>query len=91
MSVSKVPKLLGHGATVHGFRATFRNWAHEHTNYRDEVCELALAHVNSDTTRAAYARSALLDKRRLQMQDWERFGREGLPVRGKVIRIGNAE
>ncbi|MEZ5554792.1 site-specific integrase [Haliea sp.] len=91
VSVSKVPKQLGHDVTVHGFRATFRTWAQEHTNYRDEVCELALAHVNSDSTRAAYARSELLDKRRLLMQDWERFCREGLPARGKVIRIGNAE
>ena len=89
--VSKVPKQLGHDVTVHGFRATFRTWAQEHTNYRDEVCELALAHVNSDSTRAAYARSELLDKRRLLMQDWERFCRGGLPARGKVIRIGNAE
>ena len=33
------------GATVHGFRSTFRDWAAEHTNFPNEVCEAALAHA----------------------------------------------
>lgn len=72
-TISKTPKRIGYDVTAHGFRATFRTWAQEHTAYAEEVCELALAHVNDDKTRAAYARGELIDKRRLLMNDWERF------------------
>ena len=84
VAISKVPKKMGYDVTAHGFRATFRTWAQEHTSYPEEVPELALAHVNSDRTRAAYARSELLDKRRELMNDWERFCYKGLP-KGKVV------
>lgn len=40
---------MGHAdVTVHGFRRSFRNWSGEQINYPREICELALAHVNSD-------------------------------------------
>ena len=47
-----------------GFRSSFRDWAAERTELPREVCELALAHVNSDRVEAAYRRSDLFDKRR---------------------------
>lgn len=84
MTLKRVLKDMGHQVTQHGFRATFRTWAQEHTSYPEEVCELALAHVNSDATRAAYARSELIEKRRNLMAVWERFCREGLSSKGKV-------
>ena len=84
VTLAKVPRYMGHDVTAHGFRATFRTWAQECTSYPDEVCELALAHVNSDSTRAAYARSELIDKRRLLMADWERYCYKGKPA-GKVV------
>lgn len=71
--MSHIVKKMGMDATVHGFRSTFKDWARECTNYPDEVSELALAHVNNDATRAAYARSQLIEKRRLLMNDWENF------------------
>jgi integrase len=76
--------------TAHGFRSTFKDWARERTAYADEVSELALAHVNSDATRAAYARSELIDKRRLLMADWENFCLHGgsKDETGKVVSIG---
>lgn len=70
--------------TAHGFRSTFKDWAREHTGYADEVSELALAHVNSDATRAAYARSELIDKRRLMMVDWEQFCLRGVTQQQEV-------
>ncbi|WP_146003569.1 tyrosine-type recombinase/integrase [Kineobactrum sediminis] len=79
VTLVKVAKDMGHAVTQHGFRSSFRTWAQEHTTYADEVCELALAHVNSDASRAAYARSELIDKRRLLMNDWEQFCKYGLP------------
>ena len=90
--LSAVLKRMELSVTVHGFRSTFKDWAREHTAYADEVSELALAHVNSDATRAAYARSELIDKRRQMMADWERFTREGLPKQdgATVTPIGEA-
>ena len=76
--------------TAHGFRSTFKDWARERTAYADEVSELALAHVNSDATRAAYARSELIDKRRLMMADWEHYCLHGKAERKSdtIVPIG---
>ncbi|RQO73165.1 integrase [Aquitalea sp. FJL05] len=58
--------------TTHGFRSTFKDWARscKGTEFSDEVSELALAHVNSDQTRAAYARDQLIPQRMQLMQEW---------------------
>ena len=56
--------------TVHGFRATFRTWAAEQTNFPREVAEAALAHVIADDTEAAYQRGDLFEKRRKLMVAW---------------------
>ncbi len=73
------------GVTVHGFRSTFRDWASEAANAPREVAEMSLAHkVGSDVERA-YARSDLLDRRRVLMDRWSGF------VSGdsaKIINIG---
>ena len=57
-------------AVPHGFRSSFRDWAAECTETPREVCELALAHVNSDRVEAAYRRSDLFERRRKLMQQW---------------------
>lgn len=72
-SISKAPKRIGYDVTAHGFRSSFKDWSSECTSYPDEVSELALAHVNNDKTRAAYARSQLIDKRRSMMDDWDNY------------------
>jgi integrase len=61
------------GITMHGFRSTFRDWAAEETHYPRDVAEMALAHVISDATEAAYRRGDLLEKRRALMADWAAF------------------
>ena len=48
---------LAIGAVPHGFRSSFRDWAAECTAAPRNVCELALAHVNSDRVEAAYWRN----------------------------------
>jgi integrase len=63
--------------TPHGFRSTLKDWARTRTNYSDEVTELALAHINNDATRAAYARDELMDERIKLMNDWGRFCLQG--------------
>lgn len=90
MSISAVCKRMEVDATPHGFRSSFKDWARSMTSYADEVSELALAHVNSDATRAAYARDQLLPKRSRLMTDWSKFLREGMPASADVETIGAA-
>ena len=61
------------GATVHGFRSTFRDWAGDNTNFAREVIEHALAHRIKDKAEASYRRSAALEKRRQLMEAWARY------------------
>lgn len=77
------------GLTVHGFRSSFRDWAGERTNFPREVAEMALAHVTSDKTEAAYARSDLLDRRRRLMDAWASYCTSG-PGEGAVVPIREA-
>ncbi len=73
-------------ATVHGFRSTFRDWAAECTNFPNEVCEAALAHVIKDKSEAAYRRGDLFDKRRKLMDAWAAYC--AAPKTGKVVAFG---
>ncbi len=60
-------------AVPHGFRSSFRDWAAECTDTPREVCELALAHVNTDRVEAAYRRTDLFDRRRILMEAWAKY------------------
>jgi integrase len=61
------------GATVHGFRSSFRDWAGNCTNFPREVVETALAHVVGDSAEQAYRRSDALEKRRKLMEAWAAY------------------
>jgi len=63
----------GAGLTVHGFRSTFKDWANEVTTFPDFLSEMALSHISGDKVRDAYARAALLKKRRVLMEAWEAY------------------
>jgi integrase len=67
----------GGGATIHGFRSAFRDWAAEETHHQREVAEAALAHAVGDTVERAYRRGDALAKRRALMQDWAKFCESG--------------
>ena len=64
---------LAHRATVHGFRSAFRDWAAECTSAPHAVMELSLAHTVGSSVEQAYARSDLIEKRRVLMQTWADF------------------
>ena len=64
---------LAKRGTVHGMRASFRQWAMERTNADHAVMELSIAHAVGKATERAYARSDLLDKRRALMERWAAF------------------
>ena len=72
-TVSKLVKELGIDGTPHGMRSAFRDWASERTNTAHAVMEAALAHTIPNKAEAAYARSDLLDKRRVLMDAWARY------------------
>ena len=87
-ALSKLAQQLGIGAVPHGFRSSFRDWAAECTDAPGEVCELALAHVNTNATEAAYRRSDLFERRRALMEQWASFlsatESEGKPFIGRL-------
>lgn len=49
--------------TVHGFRAAFKSWASDETNFERDVIEACLTHAISDPLEAAYRRSDFFAKR----------------------------
>jgi integrase len=61
------------GATVHGFRSAFRDWAGEETSFPREIAEQALAHATGGAVEQAYRRGDALEKRRALMQAWAQF------------------
>ena len=72
-TISKMVRELAIPALPHGFRSSFRDWAAECSDAPREVCELALAHVNSDRVEAAYRRTDLFERRRELMEEWAAF------------------
>jgi integrase len=60
------------GASVHGLRSSFRDWAGDVADAPREVAEAALAHVVGGVE-GAYRRGTALDRRARLMEDWARF------------------
>jgi integrase len=60
------------GASVHGLRSTFRDWAGNLTFHSREVIEESLAHTLG-AVEGAYKRVAMMLKRRKLMADWAQF------------------
>ena len=50
------------GATVHGFRSSFRDWAGNVSNFPREITETAPAHVMEDKAEQAYRRRDALER-----------------------------
>ena len=73
VAISKLVRDLGIGAVPHGFRSSFRDWAAECSDAPREVCELALAHVNTNSIDAAYRRTDLFERRRALMEQWAAY------------------
>jgi integrase len=69
-AILAVMRRMGAGATVHGFRSTFRVWAAEQEGCPREIPELALAHAIGSAVEMAYQRSDLFERRRALMQQW---------------------
>ncbi|MGE0714319.1 MAG: tyrosine-type recombinase/integrase [Alphaproteobacteria bacterium] len=59
----------GRAVVPHGFRASFKGWSLAQ-GWPDPLSELALAHIDKDKVRAAYAREDMLEQRRPMMDAW---------------------
>lgn len=74
MSLLALLRRLGRDdITTHGFRATFKTWASDCTDYPREVIEAALAHTIGEQAEQSYQRGSWLPRRRALMDDWARF------------------
>ena len=71
--VSSIPDALGYDGVAHGFRTTFRTWGQEQQRFTEEALELCLKHLETDSTRAAYARSQLVEERRKILVAYEHW------------------
>ena len=88
LSRAAISNMLRHArieAVPHGFRSSFRDWAAECTDAPRDVCELALAHVNSDRVEAAYRRTDLFERRRGLMEQWAAFLAETASERIRLV------
>lgn len=74
------------GVVPHGFRATFRTWVAEQTDYSRDLAEAALAHTEGDKVVAAYQRGPMLEKRRKLMEDWAEYCSSPLQIMKKSAR-----
>jgi integrase len=63
----------GRSETIHGFRASFKTWAEERTNFPGIIVELSLAHRVGNAVENAYRRSDLATKRRKLMEAWGKY------------------
>jgi integrase len=73
MAMLELLRGMSPGHTVHGFRSTFMDWAHEQTAFPKVVIDMALAHTVPDKVEAAYRRGDLIEKRRKLMESWVRY------------------
>lgn len=61
------------GASPHGFRSSFSDWASESTMFQREVVEQCLAHTVGGSVELAYRRGDILEKRRAVLEAWADF------------------
>jgi integrase len=73
MAMLELLKGMRPGLTVHGFRSTFMDWAHERSSFAKVAIDMALAHKVGDAVEAAYRRGDLFEKRRQLMDAWAHF------------------
>jgi integrase len=73
MALTRVLQRLGRTETVHGFRSSFSDWAHERSTHSNHTIELSLAHTVGSEVERAYRRKDMFGKRVRLMADWAKF------------------
>ncbi len=72
-AIEKSLTALGEAGRPHGFRTSFRTWVQDTQAASYDVAETALGHIIGSTVERSYARSDLLDQRRVLMDKWAAF------------------
>ncbi|MEH6834026.1 tyrosine-type recombinase/integrase [Falsihalocynthiibacter arcticus] len=72
-ALAKTLNVLGEAGRPHGFRTSFRTWVQDNETATYDVAETALAHRTGNAIERSYARSDLLDQRRILMEKWAQF------------------
>lgn len=75
---SKLLSDLGFDCVPHGFRRTFRNWAHQ-TGEDRQLAEEALAHAKGDRTETSYLTDDAVRRRDAMMYRWQKWCSDPLP------------
>jgi integrase len=73
VALTKHLNLIGEAGRAHGFRTSFRTWVQDTDACSWEVSETVLAHSIGGKVERSYARSDLLDRRRIVMEKWAKF------------------
>jgi integrase len=76
--------------SVHGFRACFKTWAGEATNFPRDLVEMCLAHAVGNATENAYRRSTLIEKRRKIMDAWASYCSKPAVADAKLLTFKRA-
>lgn len=71
-AIQKALNDLGEAGRPHGFRTSFRMWVQDTDACGFEVAEAVLAHKVGNRVERSYARSDLLERRRVVMDAWSR-------------------
>jgi integrase len=90
MALRWVMERLGQAGvtTVHGFRSSFSDWAHEQTAHSAHTIEISLAHNIGTEVERAYRRTDLISRRRELMQQWSRYCTEPpAKISGDVVAL----
>ena len=91
MSLLLLVRRLGQSViTVHGFRSTFSDWAHECTAFSAHEIELSLAHSIGNAVEQAYRRGDLFEKRARLMARWADFCAGKLQASAEVVELRRA-
>lgn len=81
-TMSRLMERRGMAARPHGFRASFRTWLDEATDYPFELKEACLAHSVGTAVSRSYIRTDNIEKRHEIMERWAAH------VTGRAIRTG---
>lgn len=72
-ALSKILNALKEPGRPHGFRTSFRTWVQDTDAATYDVAETALAHRLGNAVERSYARSDLLEPRRILAEKWGQF------------------
>jgi integrase len=87
---SLLQRRLKRDVTVHGFRACFKTWASEETNFPNELSEMALAHAVGNKVEQAYRRGTGFKKRVALADAWASYVGKPRRTDGKVVTFKRA-